>query len=93
MNWQRTPFAIGNFLRGWVINVPDNHDMANDADNILNGFKGTVQEKLGDELKGVKFQLELEAELTKQKADGEDVIATARLSQQTTTLRSDFHRK
>ena len=51
-----------------MINVPDNHDMANDAENKLNGLKATVQEKLGDELKTLKrlkFQLVLEAELTK----------------------------
>ena len=59
-----------------MINVPDNHDMANDAENLLNGLKATVQEKRGDEinaLKGLKFQIVVEAELTNLKADGKDV--------------------
>ena len=30
--WQRTPFAIGNFLRGWIINVPANREYAKNAE-------------------------------------------------------------
>ena len=52
-------------------------------------YKGTIKSKVADELKslrGIKFQLVLEAELTKQKADGEDVIAVTRFNHKTTTV-------
>ena len=52
--WQRTPFAIGNFLRGWVINVPANHAHANDAEILLDGLKATIKSKVADELKSLR---------------------------------------
>ena len=49
-----TAYAFGNILRGWVINVQDNHDGAKDAGILLDGFKGKIKSKLVVELKSLK---------------------------------------
>ena len=81
--FERTPFAIGNFLRGYVMNVPSDHDYAKDAKILFDGTQKILKDKLIDELKelkGVKFQLALEAELIEQNSNGEDVIAISRFN-------------
>ena len=87
--FERTPFAIGNFLRGYVMNVPSDHNYAKDAEILFDGIQKILKDKLIDELKelkGVKFQLVLEAELIKQNSDGEDVIAISRFNHKIMTF-------
>ena len=81
--FERTAFAIGNFLRGYVINVPSDPDYANDAEILFDGTQKILKDKLINELKelkGVKFQLALEAELIKQNSNDEDVLAISRFN-------------
>ena len=81
--FERTPLATGNFLRGYVMNVPSDHDYAKDAEILFHGTQKILKDKLIDELKelkGVKFQLVLEAELIKQNSNGEDVLAITRFN-------------
>ena len=92
--FERTPFAIGNFLREYIMNVPSDHNYAKAAEILFDGIHKILKDKLIDELKelkGVKFQLALEAELIKQNCDGEDVIAISRFNHKIMAFINETH--
>ncbi|MES9973939.1 MAG: hypothetical protein ABW094_06720, partial [Candidatus Thiodiazotropha sp.] len=69
----RTPWAIGNYLRGWQMDVSAGHPLAADPREFLEGVRQRIREKLIEEilaLDGVKFQLALKVSLRKQGPDG-----------------------
>ena len=68
--FRRTQWAIGNFLRGWQMDVPRGHQ---DPLVFLNGVRPQIRQKLTEEildLEGVKFQLALNIHLRKSRPDG-----------------------
>ena len=82
--FRRTRWAIGNFLRGWQMDVPRGHQ---DPLAFLNGVRPQIRQKLTEEildLKGVKFQLALNIHLRKIRPDGgeEYTNSTFRYKQQ-----------
>ena len=73
--FEKTPWAIGNFLRGWQMDVPRGHRLGADPLVFLDGVRPQIHQKLTEEildLKGVKFQLALSIHLRKIKQDGSE---------------------
>ena len=73
--FEKTPWAIGNFLRGWQMDVPRGHRLGADPLVFLDGVRPQIRQKLTEEildLKGVKFQLALRIHLRKIKQDGSE---------------------
>ena len=68
----RTPWAIGNYLRAWQMDVSAEHPLAADPREFLEGVRQRIREKLTEDilaLDGVKFQLALKVSLRKQGSD------------------------
>ena len=58
--FRQIPWAIGKFLRGWQMNVPQGHPLGVDPRAFLDDARPQIRKKLTEEvvaLKGVKFQL------------------------------------
>lgn len=74
--FRRTPFVIGNFLRGWQMDVPEGHPQGADPMAFLEVAEPLIQKKLEEELKalkgGLKFQLALKVWLRKDNPDGSE---------------------
>ena len=71
--FRKTPWAIGKFLRGWQMNVPQGHPLGADPKAFLDDVRPQIRKKLTEEvvaLKGVKFQLALKISLRKDRPDG-----------------------
>ena len=71
--FRRTPWAIGNFLRCWRMNVPRGHPLGADPLSFWEGVRPQIRQKLTEEilaLKGIKFQLALRVQLRKDRSDG-----------------------
>ena len=71
--FRKTPWAIGKFLRGWQMNVPQGHPLGADPKAFLDNVRPQMRKKLTEEvaaLKGVKFQLALKISLRKDRPDG-----------------------
>ena len=71
--FRKTPWAIGKFLRGWQMNVPQGHPLGADPKAFLDNVRPQIRKKLTEEvaaLKGVKFQLALKISLRKDRPDG-----------------------
>ena len=71
--FRKTPWAIGKFLRGWQMNVPQGHPLGADPKAFLDDVRPQIRKKLSEEvvaLKGVKFQLALKISLRKDRPDG-----------------------
>ena len=71
--FRRTQWAIGNFLRGWQMDVPRGHRLGADPLVFLDGVRPQICQKLIEEildLEGVKFQLALNIHLRKIRPDG-----------------------
>ena len=69
--FRRTQWAIGDFLRGWQMNVPQG--LGADPLTFLEGVRPQIRQKLTEEIlaiKGVKFQLALKVQLRKDRPDG-----------------------
>ena len=69
--FRRTQWTIGNFLRGWQMDVPP--VLGADPLTFLEGVRPQIRQKLTEEilaLKGVKFQLALNIHLRKDRSDG-----------------------
>ena len=70
--FRRTPWAIGNFLRGWRMDVPRGHPLGADPLSFLEGVRPQIRQKLTEEilaLKGIKFQLSLVINLRKTRSE------------------------
>ena len=75
LGFWKTPWAIGNFLRGWQMDVPRGHRLGADPLVFLDGVRPQIRHKLTEEiedLEGVKFQLALNIHLRKIKQDGSE---------------------
>ena len=71
--FRRTQWAIGDFLRGWQMDVPQGHPLGADPLTFLEGVRPQIRQKLTEEIlaiKGVKFQLALKIQLRKDRPDG-----------------------
>ena len=71
--FRRTPWAIGNFLRCWRMNVPRGHPLGADPPPFLEGVRPQIRQKLTEEilaLNGIKFQLAVRVQLRKDRSDG-----------------------
>ena len=71
--FRRTQWTIGNFLRGWQMDVPQGHPLGADPLTFLEGVRPQIRQKLTEEIlaiKGVKFQLALKVQLRKDRPDG-----------------------
>ena len=69
----QTQWAIGNFLRGWQMKVPQGHPLSADPLSFLEGVRPQIRQKLTEEildLEGVKFQIALNIHLRKTRSDG-----------------------
>ena len=75
--FKQTPWALGNFLRGWQMDVPKGHPQGADPRAFLEDAELLIQKKLEEELKalkgGLKFQLALKVDLEKANPDGSEV--------------------
>ncbi len=72
LQWKQMPDAVGNFLRDWQMNVPEDQ---NDPQTFLANARLQIHRKLVEEIRtlnGVKFQLLLENLLYKQTTEGFD---------------------
>ena len=76
LTFRQTPWALGNFLRGWQMDVPLGHPQGADPRAFLVEVEHLIRKKLGEELKalngGLKFQLALKVDLVKVNPDGSD---------------------
>ena len=76
LTFRQTPWALGNFLRGWQMDVPRGHPQGADPRAFLIEVEHLIRKKLGEELKalngGLKFQLALKADLVKVNPDGSE---------------------
>ena len=74
--FKQTPWALGNFLRGWQMDVPKGHPQGADPRAFLEDAELLIQKKLEEELKalkgGLKFQLALKVDLEKANPDGSE---------------------
>lgn len=71
--FHQTPWVIGNYLRGWQMDVPEGHRHGADPRAFLEGVHPQIQDKLKEELralKGIKFQLAIKIQLRKDGPDG-----------------------
>ena len=60
LQFKKTPWVIGKFLRGWQMNVPDGHIYGSDINVFLSHIRPKIITKLKNELselKNIKFQL------------------------------------
>ena len=74
---RQTPWVIGNYLRGWQMDVPDGHPLGADPKAFLKGVRPKIRDKLEEEiqaLNGVKFQLALKVSLRKDGPDGAEEL-------------------
>ena len=76
LTFRQTPWALGNFLRGWQMDVPKGHPQGADPRASLENVEHLIQKKLEEELKalkgGLKFQLALKVGLVKVNPDGSE---------------------
>ena len=75
LEFRRTRWTIGAYLRGWQMDVPQGHPKGADPRAFLEGVRPQIQAKLEEEneaLNGVKFQLALKAQLRKDNLDGSE---------------------
>ena len=73
--FRTTPWNIGNFLRGWQMDVPRGHPLDADPLSFLEGVRPQIRQKLTEEilaLKGIKFQLALKINLRQVRPDGSE---------------------
>ena len=74
LTFRRTRWTLGNFLRGWQMDVPQGHPQGADPRTFLESVESKIREKLEEELRalrgGLKFQLALKVELVKANPDG-----------------------
>ena len=73
LEFEKTPWVIGNCLRGWQIDVPDNHVFAADVNAFFEFIKPKLVEKLKNELselKNLKYQIALKAMMKKERNEG-----------------------
>ncbi|KAK3794857.1 hypothetical protein RRG08_001008 [Elysia crispata] len=74
--FRRTRWTLGNFLRGWQMDVPQGHPQGADPRIFLQSVEPQIREKLEEELRalrgGLKFQLALKVELVKVNPDGSE---------------------
>ena len=74
--FRQTPWALGNFLRGWQMDVPRGHPQGADPRAFLESVESQIQKKLEEELRalggGLKFQLALKVDLVKVNPDGSE---------------------
>ena len=78
--FEKTPWVIGNFLRGWQMDVPRGHRLGADPLVFLDGVRPQIHQKLTEEildLEGVKFQLALNIHLRKIKQDGSEACTNS----------------
>ena len=69
LTFRQTPWALGNFLRGWQLDVPLGHPQGADPRAFLESTESQIRRKLEEELRtlggGLKFQLALKVDLVK----------------------------
>ena len=74
--FRRTRWTLGNFLRGWQMDVPQGHPQGADPRTFLESVEPQIRKKLEEELRvlrgGLKFQLALKVELVKANPDGSE---------------------
>ena len=73
--FRQTPWAIGSFLRGWQMVVPQGHPHGADPRAFLEGVRHQIHHKLEEEIKalnGIKFQQALKVQLRKDSPDGSE---------------------
>ena len=79
LEFEQAPFTIGNFLKGYVMDVPLGHATEKDPKLFLEEIKPKIQHVLVEELKslgGLKFQLGLKVLMHKEQNSGEPVSAS-----------------
>ena len=76
LTFRQTPWALGNFLRGWQMDVPQGHPQGADPRAFLESIEPQICKKLEEELEalgeGMKFQLALKVDLVKVNPDGSE---------------------
>ena len=76
LTFRQTPWALGNFLRGWQLDVPRGHPQGADPRAFLESTESKIRRKLEEELRtlggGLKFQLALKVDLVKVNPDGSE---------------------
>ena len=74
LTFRQTPWALGNFLRGWQMDVPQGQGA--DPRAFLESVEPQICKKLEEELEalggGLKFQLALKVDLVKVNPDGSE---------------------
>ena len=74
--FRQTPWALGSFLRGWQMDVPQGHQQGADPRTFLESMESQIREKLEEELRalggGLKFQLAIKVDLVKVNLDGSE---------------------
>ncbi|KAK3782744.1 hypothetical protein RRG08_037743 [Elysia crispata] len=74
--FRRTRWTLGNFLRGWQMDVPQGHPQGADPRTFLESVEHKIRGKLEEELRalrgGLKFQLAIKVELVKANPDGSE---------------------
>jgi len=92
LTFKQTPWVIGNFLRGWQMDVSEKHQ---DPKAFLESVRLKIRQKLEQEIKdlnGIKFQLAIKIQLQKIKPNGTKEFTTPvfRHKQEPALLESDI---
>ena len=53
LTFRQTPWALGNFLRGWQMDVPRGHPQGADPRAFLESIEPLIRRKLGEELRAL----------------------------------------
>ena len=61
LTFRQTPWVIGDFLRGWQMDVPEGHPQGADPRAFLEHVEPQIQKKLEEELKGPQWGDEVPA--------------------------------
>ena len=76
LTFRQTGWTLGNFLRGWQLDVPRGHPQGADPRAFLESTESQIRRKLEEELRalggGLKFQLALKVDLVKVNPDGSE---------------------
>ena len=90
--FRRTHWTMGEYLRGWKMDVLQGHPHGADPRAFLEGVRPQIQAKLKEEIKalnGVKFELALKIQLRKDKLDGsEEYVSPAMRPKQGVALQN-----
>jgi hypothetical protein len=78
LQFEHASYSVGNYLRGWILRLPEGHPLEADPYTFLGSLGVLMKRKITGEIvamRGVKFQLALKIRFRKERNDGREVVA------------------